>query len=43
MKKTSQEIKEEKAKELFNLSYDELCDPDKKHVRNAIKNKRLTK
>ncbi len=32
---------ETKAKELFGLSYDELCDPDKKHVRNAIKNKQL--
>ncbi len=33
--------KETKAKELFGLSYDELCDPDKKHVRNAINNKQL--
>ena len=31
--------KEQKAQELFKLHYDELCDPDKKHVRNAIKNK----
>jgi hypothetical protein len=33
--------KEEKAQELFNLHYDELCDPDKKHVREAIKSKTL--
>ena len=34
-------IKEEKAQELFKLHYDELCDPDKKHVREAIKSKTL--
>lgn len=32
------EIKEKVAQELFGLSYEELCDPDKKHVRNNIKN-----
>jgi len=37
------EFKEEKAQELFKLHYDELCDPDKKHVRNAIRNKTLGK
>lgn len=37
------QIKEEKAQELFKLHYDELCDPDKKSVRNAIKNKTLGK
>lgn len=34
----SKELKNKKAKELFGFNYDELCDPDKKHVRNAIKN-----
>jgi len=32
------EEKEQKAQELFKLHYDELCEPYKKHVRNAMKN-----
>ena len=30
--------KEEIAQKLFKLHYDELCNPDKKSVRNFIKN-----
>ena len=33
--------KEQKAKEMFGLHYDELCNPDKKQVRNALKHKIL--
>jgi len=37
------QFKEEKAQEMFGLHYDELCDPDKKHVRTALKTKTLDK
>jgi hypothetical protein len=35
------DTKEEKAQELFKLHYDELCNPDKKYVRESIKSRTL--
>ena len=37
----TKEEKEDKARELFNLSYNDLCEPDKKQVRESIKHKPL--